>query len=255
MSRLKDKIAFISGAANGIGRATACRFAEEGAKVVIADIDTNSGIEVEKLIQNRNLQNGGEALFMETDISDLSSTRSAIKQCVKIFGGLNILHNNAGGSTMNDNKVTEASEEEFWRVIKLDLFGTFVASKCGIPEIIKSGGGSVINMASNMALMGMPGRDCYTAAKGGIASLTRSMAVEFAPENIRVNAIAPSVTTSERVKKFLEEDPKIIKQNEDHLLGFIKPVDVANLAVYLASDESNVLTGQIIPIDSGITIS
>jgi NAD(P)-dependent dehydrogenase (short-subunit alcohol dehydrogenase family) len=103
--------------------------------------------------------------------------------------------------------------------------------------------------------MGMGGRDCYTAAKGAIASVTRSMAVEYAPDKIRVNAIAPSVTRTERLQKFLIEDPQILDQQKDHLLGFIEPENVADLAVYLASDESNVITGQIMSIDSGITIS
>ena len=118
---------------------------------------------------------------------------------------------NAGGSTSQDGPVTEAPEEEFWRAIKLDLFGTFLCSKIAIPYIIKGGGGSVINMASNVALMALPGRDCYTAAKGGVASMTRSMAVEYAPHKIRVNAIAPSVTLTERVKRLLSGNEHLNK--------------------------------------------
>ena len=128
MSRLKGKVAFISGAGKGIGRATAYRFSEEGAKVLIADIDATSGLEVERKIKEKDLKNGGDALFVKTNISDFSSTKEAVDECVKHFGGLNILHNNAGGSTMNDDKITDAPEEEFWRVINLDLFGTFIAS-------------------------------------------------------------------------------------------------------------------------------
>ena len=255
MARLIDKVAFISGAGKGIGRATALRFAEEGAKVLIADLDVEAGRQTEEMIKSAGFGSGGDALFVETDITDHDSTRNAVKHCVDQFGSLTILHNNAGGSTMNDGRVTEFPDEEFWRVIKLDVFGTFLGSRYGIPEMIKSGGGSVINMSSNMALMGLGGRDCYTAAKGAVAAVTRSMAVEYAPDKIRVNAMAPSVTTTDRVQKFLDNDPKIVDQGADHLLGFIEPVNVANLAVYLASDESNVVTGQVIPIDSGITIS
>jgi NAD(P)-dependent dehydrogenase (short-subunit alcohol dehydrogenase family) len=178
-----------------------------------------------------------------------------ISTTVKAFGGLNILYNNAGGSTMLDDRVTEAPDEEFWRVIGLDLYGTFLGCKYAIPELIKAGGGSVINMSSNQALMGIAGRVCYTAAKGGIASMTRAMAVEYGGHKIRVNAIAPSVTLTERVKKLLEQSTEIQKQAERHLVGLAEPEDVANLALFLASDQSALITGQVISVDSGVTIS
>ena len=171
------------------------------------------------------------------------------------FGGLHVLHNNAGGSTPQDNNVVEAPIEEFWRVIKLDLFGTFLGCRVGIPEIIRSGGGSVINMSSNVALMGIAGRDCYTAAKGGVAAMTRSMAVEFAPQRVRVNAIAPSATMTDRVRKLMAGNAAIDKLANAHLLGLIEPTDIANMALFLASDEIRMVTGQIYPVDSGVTIS
>jgi NAD(P)-dependent dehydrogenase (short-subunit alcohol dehydrogenase family) len=168
---------------------------------------------------------------------------------------LHILHNNAGGSTPQDDTVVDAPIEEFWRVIRLDLFGTFLGCRYGIPEIIKAGGGSVINMSSNLALMGITGRDCYTAAKGGIAALTRSLAIEFAPQRVRVNALAPSATMTERVKKLMEGNPAVDRLAKSHLLGLIEPQDIAQAALYLASDESRMVTGQILPVDSGVTIS
>ena len=174
---------------------------------------------------------------------------------VATFGRLDVLHNNAGGSTPQDNTVIDAPLEEFWRVITLDLFGTFLGCRCGIPALIRSGGGSVINMTSNLALMGITGRDCYTAAKGGIAALTRSLAVEFAPQRVRVNAIAPSATMTDRVKKLMAGNPAIDKLAQSHLLGLIQPEDIANAALYLASDESRMVTGQILSVDSGVTIS
>jgi NAD(P)-dependent dehydrogenase (short-subunit alcohol dehydrogenase family) len=167
---------------------------------------------------------------------------------------LDILHNTLG-IDLEDGPVTEAPEQEFWRAIKLDLFGTFLCSKIAIPHIIKAGGGSVINMASNVALMALPGRDCYTAAKGGVASMTRSMAVEYAPHKIRVNAIAPSVTLTERVKRLLAGNANVSKLAASHLLGMGQPIHVANMAVYLASDEAEITTGQILSVDSGVTIS
>ncbi len=199
MNRLHGKVALISGAAVGIGCAAASIFAAEGAKVAICDINVDKGKESEALAQAAGREYGGDARFIETDITDEQSVKAAVTACVSHFGKLDTLYNNAGGSTMKDGPVTEAPIEEFWRVITLDLFGTFLLSRHGIPAIIDAGGGSVINMASNVALMAVPGRDCYTAAKGGIASMTRSMAAEYAPYKIRVNAIAPSATRTERV--------------------------------------------------------
>src|SRR5260221_3693681 len=166
-----------------------------------------------------------------------------------------VLHNNAGGSTAADNTAVEAPLDEFWRAIKLDLYGTFLGCRFGIPAIIQSGGGSVINMSSNVALMGVPGRDCYTAAKGGIAAITRSLAVAYAAQRVRVNAIAPSATMTERVKRLVAGNTALQKLADSHLLGLIEPDDIAHMALYLASDESRMVTGQVLPVDSGVTIS
>lgn len=251
MNTLIDKVALITGSGSGIGRSAAILFSQAGAKISVADVNAEHGTETVNLIE----ANGGQAIFVECDVSKPENVRSMISTTVKAFGGLNILYNNAGGSTMLDDRVTEAPDEEFWRVIGLDLYGTFLGCKYAIPELIKAGGGSVINMSSNQALMGVAGRICYTAAKGGIASMTRAMAVEYGGHKIRVNAIAPSVTLTERVKKLLEQSTEIQKQAERHLVGLAEPEDVANLALFLASDQSALITGQVISVDSGVTIS
>ncbi|HIM69095.1 MAG TPA: SDR family oxidoreductase [Gammaproteobacteria bacterium] len=251
MNTLIDKVALITGSGSGIGRSAAILFSQAGAKISVADVNAEHGTATVNLIE----ANGGQAIFVECDVSKPENVRSMISTTVKAFGGLNILYNNAGGSTMMDGRVTEAPDEEFWRVIGLDLYGTFLGCKYAIPELIKAGGGSVINMSSNQALMGVAGRICYTAAKGGIASMTRAMAVEYGGHKIRVNAIAPSVTLTERVKKLLEQSTEIQKQAERHLVGLAEPEDVANLALYLASDQSALITGQVISVDSGVTIS
>jgi NAD(P)-dependent dehydrogenase (short-subunit alcohol dehydrogenase family) len=198
---------------------------------------------------------GNGAIAIRTDVTDEASVQAAVRATVQQFGVLHVLHNNAGGSTSQDSTVVDAPIEEFWRVVKLDLFGTFLGCRVGIPEIIKAGGGSVINMSSNVALMGIAGRDCYTAAKGGIAAMTRSMAVEFAPQRVRVNAIAPSATMTERVRKLVAGNAALDKLANSHLLGLIEPTDIANMALMLASDESRMVTGQVYPVDSGVTIS
>ena len=251
MNTLIDKVALITGSGSGIGRSAAILFSQAGAKISVADVNAEHGTETVNLIE----ANGGQAIFVECDVSKPERVRNMISTTVKAFGGLNILYNNAGGSTMLDDRVTEAPDEEFWRVIGLDLYGTFLGCKYAIPELIKAGGGSVINMSSNQALMGIAGRVCYTAAKGGIASMTRAMAVEYGGHKIRVNAIAPSVTLTERVKKLLEQSTEIQKQAERHLVGLAEPEDVANLALFLASDHSALITGQVISVDSGVTIS
>ncbi|MGA8197051.1 MAG: SDR family oxidoreductase [Acetobacteraceae bacterium] len=248
MSRLVGKVAFITGAGTGIGRATAVLFAREGARVAIAEIDAAAGDETAHLA-------GNDAIAIRTDVTDETSVREAVRTAVQQFGALHILHNNAGGSTPQDNTVVDAPIEEFWRVIRLDLFGTFLGCRVAIPEIIRSGGGAVINMSSNLALMGIAGRDCYTAAKGGIAALTRSMAVEFAAQRVRVNAIAPSATMTDRVRGLMAGNVALDRLANAHLLGLIEPPDIANMALFLASDESRMVTGQVYPVDSGVTIS
>ena len=251
---MEGKVAIITGGGGGIGRATAERFAEEGARVAILEINQELGEAAAESARGRAANSGGDAVAIHCDVTDQSSVEAALAETLARYGLVNVLHNNAGGSTMQDGPVTEAPEEEFWRVIKLDLFGTFLCSKVAIPEIAKSGGGSIINMASNLALMAVPGRAAYGAAKGGVASLTRAMALDHAKHKIRVNAIAPSVTLSDRVKKLLDSNPGISKLAESHLFGLGQPIHIANMAVYLASDEAAITTGQIMSVDSGVTI-
>ena len=250
--RLSGKVALITGAGTGIGRATARAMAAAGAKVVVAEVNAAAGEQTAQIVT----QAGGDCIAVTTDVTQEDSVRAAIGRAVSHYGALHVLHNNAGGSTPVDSTVVDVPLEEFWRAIRLDLFGTFLGRRFGIPEIIKAGGGSVINMASNVALMGIAGRDCYTAAKGGIAAITRSMAVEFAPSKVRVNAIAPAATMTDRVRsRFEARVPRIVKMTEAQLLGPIEPEDIANMAVFLASDESRMVTGHVYPVDSGITIS
>ena len=248
MDRLKDKVALITGSGSGIGRAGAQSFAREGAKIAVVDIVKEGGEETVRLIKDQ----GGEAVFIHTDMTEPESVEQGIKAAVARFGKLDILYNNAGASSTADGPVVGVSLDEWWRAIRVNLFSVFLGCKFGIPQLIRNGGGAVINTASIAALFGNKGgRHAYAASKGGVVSLTRAIAVDYAEHKIRANALAPTVILTERIKKFFD-DPKFMASGTNfNLLGYGEPQDVANLAVYLASDESRLITGQVFPVDSG----
>ncbi|PPR62272.1 MAG: Dihydroanticapsin 7-dehydrogenase [Alphaproteobacteria bacterium MarineAlpha4_Bin2] len=254
MNRLDGKVAIVTGGGGGIGRATTARFVQEGAKVLVADIDERAGTETTEIANSQAGKGDGEAIFRRTDVSDNDSMAAAVVSAREQFGKLSILHNNAGGSTNDDGPIADVTDDEFWRAIKLDLYGTFLGCRHAIPALRESGGGSIINMSSVVALMAFPGRDAYTAAKGGIAAITRSTAVEYGKDKIRVNAIAPTVILTERVKKLFSNQEVKNELEAMHVLGFGEPMDIAEMAVYLASNESRLVTGQIFPVDSGLTV-
>lgn len=248
MARLDGKIAFITGAGGGIGSAICQRFLAEGARVYATDIDLDAARAAVSSAA------AGQAIASICDAGDSDSVREHIGRAVGEFGLLNVLCNTAGGSSDADARVTDASEDEFWRVIRLDLFGTWVSCKHGLPELARAGGGSVINLTSMGALMALPDRDCYTAAKGGVAAITRSMAAGYAIDGIRVNAIAPGMTVTPRVRHRVRS-PRVQAIADRHLLGPADALDIAHMAVYLASDESRKVTGQVLSVDSGVTIN
>jgi NAD(P)-dependent dehydrogenase (short-subunit alcohol dehydrogenase family) len=251
MGRLSGKVAFITGAGSGFGRAAAILFADEGAQVVVADINAETGEEAAQEAR----KSGGNAVAFHTDVTDPDSLQASIDRTIKEFGRLDVLYNNAGGANARDTSVIDVPLDEFWRAIKLDLFGTFLGCRFGIPHMIRQGGGSVINVVSIVALKGFVPSPSYASAKGGIAALTRSLAVAYGPEKIRVNAIAPCITKTPRVLKHLAERPEVAAMGSHHLLGFAEPLDIAQAALYLASNDSRIMTGQIIPVDSGVSAS
>ena len=244
MGRLKGKRVLITGTANGIGRAAARLFAAEGAQLTLCDRDH---------LQNENLAHeidrvGGQVQAIQTDVGEPDDMQNAVNAAVATYGGLDVLYNNAGGATAKDGAVTEIELDEFWRTIRVDLFGTVLGCRFAIPHLVQAGGGSIINTTSIRAMIGTEGADAYTSAKGGVVTLTRALALQWAQAGIRVNAIAPGVILTDRVRTMLRDDDPVRVKTP---LGPSEPEDVAPLALYLASDESRQMTGMILPLDGG----
>ena len=246
--RLKDKVAIITGAASGIGKATAKLFAEHGAKVVVADIDKDGGSQTVTQIQN----GGNEAIFVETDVTLKVNTEKMVAQTVETYGKLDILFNNAGIAMRLP--VAELPEEDWHRCLDVNLTGVFLCAKAAIPAMLKNGCGSIINMSSIYGVVGADVRAAYVASKGGVTNLTRGMALDYAENNIRVNCICPGFVETPLVAgviKTPEEYQALADKHPMRRLG--QPEEIAYGALYLASDESAFVTGIALPIDGGYT--
>jgi NAD(P)-dependent dehydrogenase (short-subunit alcohol dehydrogenase family) len=248
--RLAGKVALITGGGAGIGKACVLLFAREGARVVVAEFNAETG----EATAAEARAAGGEAVFIQTDVSQPEQVERAVALAVSAYGGLDIVYNNVGGSTANDGPVASAPFEEFHRKMSVDLFGAWLGARYAIPEMIKRGGGSIVNASSICGLVGITGRDAYSAAKGAIGSLTRSMAVELAKHNIRVNAVAPGTTLTERLVA-MRQSGAAGGSDGRHILGLVDPLDVAYGVLYLASDESRKTTGHILPIEGGYLVA
>jgi NAD(P)-dependent dehydrogenase (short-subunit alcohol dehydrogenase family) len=249
-ARLAGKVSIITGAAAGIGRAGATAFALAGAAVVIADIADERGRETAHEITTV----GGNAVFIRTDVAEASSVRACLAETLAHYGRLDILYNNAGGSCIEDGKVADIPMEVFARVMSTNLLGTWHFCHYAIPALIRSGGGSIINTSSVLAIgMHAGGRHAYATAKGGVLSLTRAIAFDYAKERVRANALVPGFTASERVARDVEAHPELARRlGEQHPLGYGEPRSVAYLALYLASDESAQTTGQVFAVNNEV---
>jgi len=248
MGRLDGKVAIITGGGSGIGRATAVVFAKEGARVVVADWIAEGGKETVSMIKEA----GGEAIFIKTDVSKAEDIKNMIKTSVNTYGKLDILMNIAG-IVEEEVSTIDCTEEVFNKIIAVNLNGVWLGMKYAIPEMLKTGGGSIVNTASIAALEAYKGIPAYAASKGGVISMSRVAAIEFAANNIRVNCIAPGHVAT---PLFLGcWSPDQLKHLEDIApqgrLG--KPEEIAQVALFLASDESSHITGQTVVADGGIT--
>jgi NAD(P)-dependent dehydrogenase (short-subunit alcohol dehydrogenase family) len=249
--KLKDKVALITGAASGIGQETARLFAAEGACVVGCDINDGPGRETVERIAAE----GGQAIYVHADVSKTADCRNMVARAEEEFGALHILFNNAGIMQSGDDNA-EVTEEDVWDItMAVNLKGVFLGCKYGIPAIRKAGGGSVINTASFVALLGAATPQiAYTASKGGVLAMTRELAVIHARENIRVNALCPGPLHTELLMKFLDTEEKRQRRLVHIPMGrFGEAKEMAKAALFLASEESSYVTGTTFTVDGGIT--
>jgi NAD(P)-dependent dehydrogenase (short-subunit alcohol dehydrogenase family) len=249
--RLANKVVIITGAGSGMGRVAALLFAREGAKIVVAERDTKTGEETAAEVHKA----GGEALFVPVNVAEEAQVQQMVAATVERFGAVHVLYNNAGIMPGDDGAVTDISEQTWDRVLDVNLKSAFFCCKYAIPEMVKAGGGSIINVASFVALLGctVP-QDAYTASKGGMISLTKSLAVQYAKQGIRANAICPGPIETPLLRTlWTSEEERDKRLNRIPLGRFGAPEDIVYLALYLASDEASWTTGAVMVVDGGVT--
>jgi NAD(P)-dependent dehydrogenase (short-subunit alcohol dehydrogenase family) len=252
--RLADKVALITGAGSGMGRVAAQMFAAEGAKVVVADFDEAAGSETAESVK----QSGGDASFVRADVSSEADAKAMVDHAVDRFGRVDVLYNNAGVMPEQDHSVIDTDVPTWDRVMAINVRGVFLACKYAIPPMLEQGSGSVINISSFVALLGcsVP-QDAYTASKGAVLSLTRSLAVQFGPQGVRSNAICPGPIETPMLMEWLlkDEDARKVRLARNPTGRFGTPEEVVNVAIYLASNESLWTNGAHFVIDGGISVN
>lgn len=249
MERMKNKVAIVTGGSSGIGRATVQLFAKEGARVAVGDVDVAGGEETVRLARAA----GGEVFFQKTDVSRAVDADALVNATVERWGALHVLHNNAYWAPTGRN-VLNTSEEEWDRTQAVTLKSMYLMARAAIPEMLKAGGGSIVNMASVAGVVGSANFSAYAAAKGGVVALTKSMATDFGKQGIRVNCIAPGPIATPAIAE-LRKDPKWLERQLNRLLlsDLGRPEDIAYAALYLACDESSFVTGLTMLVDGGAT--
>jgi NAD(P)-dependent dehydrogenase (short-subunit alcohol dehydrogenase family) len=254
MARLQDKVTIITGGASGMGRVAARMFAAEGAKVVVADVTAPAAQSVVDEVTSA----GGTAIAVVADVSKEPDAKRMIDETVAAFGRVDVLYNNAGIMPEADHSVIDTSVDDWDRVMAVNVRGVFLGCKYAIPRMLEQGSGSVINISSFVALVGCSNpQDAYTASKGAVLALTKSLAVQFAPKGVRTNAICPGPVETPLLMSWLvkDEEAKRIRLARNPTGRFGKPEEIVNMAIYLASDESKWTNGAAMVVDGGITVN
>ncbi len=248
----EGKVAFVTGAASGIGRATAVAFAREGAAVVAADILEQGNHETARLVEKQ----GGRVLTVQCDVTQAEDVKAALARTVEAFGRLDFAFNNAGIEPRKQAPTAEYDEEEWNRIININLRGVFLCMKHEIPLILKGGGGAIVNTSSGAGIIGIKGSPAYTAAKHGVIGLTRSAALDYAARNIRINAVCPGYIDTPMMDRFtggtLEGRTKVIAEEPAGRMG--KPEEIAAAVIWLCSDAAAFMIGHAMVIDGGQTV-
>ena len=247
--RVQGKVALVTGGSSGIGRATALVFAREGAKVVVADVVVDGGEETVRLIKAA----GGDAVFVKADMAKATDVEGMVQQAVSTYGRLDCAHNNAGieGAT---GKTADYQEPDWDRVIQINLTGVWLCMKYEIPQMLKQGGGAIVNTASDAGLLGVPQMPAYVASKHGVVGLTKTAALEYAKSGIRVNAVCPGVIKTPMVERITSLRPgRIERMAAAEPVGRMgKPEEIAEAVVWLCSEAASFVTGLPMPVDGGI---
>ena len=249
--RLHDKVALITGSAGGMGKAAAELFAREGSSIIVTDVMADAGEETARGIREA----GGKAIFVKADVSKEDEVKHIVARGIDAFGRIDVLYNNAGIMPADDGGVTDISEAVWDRIMDVNLKSAFFCTKHVVPHMIEQKKGSIINVASFVALMGctVP-QDAYTASKGGMLSLTKSFAIQYGPHGIRCNAICPGPIETPLLRVlWTSEEARNLRLNRISLGRFGEIDDIIYMALYLASDESSWTTGAWLVVDGGIT--